>query len=307
MSTVPLANPLAVLRLDARDVRVTAHAADGYGSLLARTSEPGHQARAATMKIRAAACWCLVSPPRAPAAFAAATRLYERMGHPFAIAAAICAGQQTPPERGSGRPMAPDDRAYDALRLAWSLTSGMTPADAALEMLAGPADDREWFPAGQLEVPVRCYLEFARGVALALRSGDSQVLRDSLPQLLQRATEPVRMAMADLHRWQALATGVMPVEPELLAIGRIAHRTLVPWDEHTLSNLGIPRNSVERVPLWIARVLDEPPDSRRPPGDHPPSSGPNSAEAAATARAEARRTGAARRVRTKPSARPEHQ
>ena len=304
MSTVPSANPLAVLRLDAGDVRVTAHAADGYGGLLARTSEHGHQARAATMKIRAAACWCLVSPARAPAAFAAATRLYERIGHPFAIAAAICAGQQMPPERGSGQPMAPDDQAYDALRLAWSLASGITQADAALGMLAGPADDREWFPAGQLEVPVRCYLEFARGVALALRSGDSRVLRDSLPQLLQRATEPVRMAMADLHRWQALATGVMPVEPELLAIGRIAHRTLAPWDEHTLSNLGIPRNSLERMPLWIARALDEPPAGGWPPGDRPPSSGPDSAEAATTTRAEARRAGAARRVTMKPSGRP---
>jgi hypothetical protein len=142
-------------------------------------------------------------------------------------------------------------------------------------------------PGWQLEVPVRCYLEFSRGVALALRSGNSRVLRDSLPQLLQRATEPVRMAMADLHPWQALATGVMRAEPELLAIGRIVHRTLAPWDEHTLSKLGIPRNSVERVPLWIARVLDEPPPSRRPSGNRPPSSGPNSAEAVATARAEA--------------------
>jgi hypothetical protein len=200
--------------------------------------------------------------------------------------------------------MAPDDQAYDALWLAWSLASGMAPAGAAIGMLEGPADDREWFPAGQLEVPVRCYLEFARGVALALRSRNSQVLRDSLPQLLQRANEPVRMAMADLHRWQALVTGVMPVEPELLAIGRIAHRTLAPWDENTLSSLGIPRNSVERVPLWIARLLDEPPASRRPPGDRPPSSGPNSAEAAAMSRAEAQRTGSARRVRTKPSAQP---
>jgi hypothetical protein len=289
---------MAVLRLDAGDVRVTAHAADGYGSLLARTSEPGHQARAATMKIRAAACWCLVSPARAPAAFAVAARIYERIGHPFAIVTAICAGQQAAPERVPEQPMAPDDQAYDALWLAWSLASGMTPSDASIGMLEGPTDDREWFPAGQLEVPVRCYLEFARGVALALRSRDSHVLRDSLPQLLQRATEPVRLAMADLHRWQALATGVMPVEPELLAIGRIAHRTLAPWDEHTLSNLGIPRNSVERVPLWIARLLDEPPANRRPPEGRPPPSGPNGPETAATAPAETRDTGAPRRVRT---------
>jgi hypothetical protein len=297
---VPLPDPVAVLRLDASDLRVTAAAADGYGSLLARTSEPGHQARAATMKIRAAACWCLVNPARAPAAFTAATRMYERMGHPFAIATAICAGHQAPPERRSEQPTAPDDQAYDALWLAWSLASGMTPPDAATGMLGGPADDREWFPAGQLEVPVRCYLEFARGVALALRSGNSQVLTDSLPPLLQRAAEPVRMAMVDRHRWQALSTGVMPVEPELLAIGRIAHRTLAPWDEQALSNLGIPSNSVERVPLWIARLLDEPPASRQPPGDRPPASGPDSAEATA----EARRTKAARSVRMKPSARP---
>ena len=141
----------------------------------------------------------------------------------------------------------------------------MPAAGAALAALATPVHDREWFPAGQLGVPVRLYLEFARGVGGAIRSGDSWPLARSLPQLLQRGTEPVRIAMADQYHWQALATGVMPVEPELLAIGRIAHRTLAPWDEDTLTNLGIPRNSVERMPLWIARMLEEPPDSPSPP------------------------------------------
>jgi hypothetical protein len=273
-----------MLRLDPGDVRVTARAADGYGSLLAKTSEPGRQARAATMKIRAAACWCLVSPARAPAAFTAARSLYERLGHPFAIVAAVCAGEQARPAVETGQPTAPDDRAYDALWLAWRLASRTPAAATELRMLAGPADDRDWFPAGQLEVPVRRYLEFARGVAIALRSQDPWILARSLPQLLQRATEPVRMAMSDQYRWQALATGVMPVEPELLAIGRIAHRTLAPWDEDTLTKLGIPRNSVERTPLWIARALDEPPASPRPPRDRPPSWGPNGAEAPAAAR-----------------------
>lgn len=236
------------------------------------------------MKIRAAACWCLVSPARAPAAFAAATRLYERLGHPFAIAAAICAGEQRPPAVGPRQPVPPDERAYGALWVAWGLASRTTSADAALRMLPRAADDREWFPAGQLEVPIRHYLEFARGVAVTLRSGDPRGLAPSLPRLLQRATEPVRIAMADQYRWQALATGVMPVEPELLAIGRIAHRTLAPWDEDTLTNLGIPRNSVERMPLWIARVLDEPPASPRRPGDRPLSWGPNGTEAPTAAR-----------------------
>jgi hypothetical protein len=91
------------------------------------------------------------------------------------------------------------------------------------------------------------------------------------------------MAMADQYHWRALATGVMPVEPELLAIGRIAHRTLAPWNEDTLANLGIPPNSVEQLPLWIARMLEEPPDTIDPPygrGGHPLPSAPTDEDAA---------------------------
>jgi hypothetical protein len=92
------------------------------------------------------------------------------------------------------------------------------------------------------------------------------------------------MAMTDQYHWQALATGVMPVEPELLAIGRIAHRILAPWDEDTLNRLGIPRNDVARMPLWIARMLEEPPDSPGPPpgpGRRPLPSAPDGEHAAA--------------------------
>ena len=236
------------------------------------------------MKIRAAACWCLVSPARAPAAFSEARRLYQDLRHPFAIAVAICAGEQALPTVESRQSTAPDNRAYRALWLAWSVASRMTAANIAL---ATPAHDRDWFPAGQLGVPVQLYLEFAQGVGRAIRSGDSRQLARPLQQFLQRGTEPVRMAMADQYHWQALATGVMPVEPELLAIGRIAHRTLAPWDEDTLSNLGIPRNSVERLPLWIARMLEEPPDSAgSPPGPEgrPLPSAPADEDAAERAR-----------------------
>jgi hypothetical protein len=280
---VPPGHALAVLHLDASDVWMIAKASDGYGSLLARTSEPGYQARAATMKIRAAACWCLVSPTRAPMAFMEARRLYEHLRHPFAIAVAICAGEQTRPGVGSRQLMGPDDRAYGALWLAWRLASRAMSADAALPILAGPADDREWSPAGQLGVPVRRYLEFARGVAGTLRGGDPRMLARSLPYLLQRATEPVRIAMADRYRWQMLTTGVMPMEPELLAIGRIAHRTLAPWNEDTLTHLGIPPNSVERMPLWIARMLEELPPNSGAPDGRPLLGGPDGADTAAAA------------------------
>jgi hypothetical protein len=267
------------MRLNARDVRMTAQTADGYGTFLASTSEPGGKARAATMKIRAAACWCLVSPARAPAAFSEARELYQGLGHPFAIAAAICASEQALPPVEWRQSTALEDRAYRALWLAWSVASRKVAASAAL---ATPTSDREWLPAGQLEIPVRLYLNFSRDVANAIRSGDSRPLAWSLPQLLQRGTEPVKIAMADQYHWQALATGVMPVEPELLAIGRIAHRTLAPWNEDTLTNLGIPMNGIERMPLWIARMLEEPPHSADPPsgpGRRPLPSAPTGADA----------------------------
>ena len=259
---MPPSRALDVLRLNARDVRVTAQTADGYGSLLARTSDPGSKARAATMKIRAAGCWCLISPTRAPAAFSEARRLYQDLGHPFAIAVAICAGEQALPSVESHQSTSPEDHAYRALWLAWTVASRKTAASA---VSATPAHNREWFPAGQLGIPVRLYLDFSRDVGRAIRSGDPGPLAWSLPQLLQRGTEPVKMAMADRYHWQSLATSVMPVEPELLAIGRIVHRTLAAWDEDTLNRLGIPRNSVERMPMWLARMLEEPPDSGDPP------------------------------------------
>ncbi len=258
MNTLPPSRALDVLRLNVRDVRMTAETADGYGSLLARTPDPGSRALAATMKIRAAACWCLVSPARAPAAFSEARRLYQGLGHPFAIAAAICAGEQTLPSIESRQSTALEDRAYRALWLAWSVASRKTSAGAASAL---SADGREWFAAGQLGIPVRLYLEFARDVGRAIQREDPRPLASSLPQLLQRGTEPVKMAMTDPYHWHALATGVMPVEPELLAIGRITHRVLAPWDEDTLNSLGIPRYGVERMPLWIARTLEGPPDS----------------------------------------------
>lgn len=261
MSTVPPSRALDVLHLSARDVWVTAQAADGYGSLLAGAGEPGSKARAATMKMRAAACWCLVRPAAAPAAFSEARRLYQGLGSPFAIAVAICAGEQELPSVESRQSTAPEDYAYRALWLAWMVASRKISPPTI------PARERDWLPVGHLGIPLRLYLNFSRDVGRAIRSGHSRPLASSLPQLLERGIEPLEMAMADRYHWKALATGVMPVEPELLAIGRIVHRALDPWNEDTLTSLGIPRNSVERMPLWVARTLEEPPGGG-------PSSGP---------------------------------
>jgi hypothetical protein len=74
---------------------------------------------------------------------------------------------------------------------------------------------------------------------------------DVLGRLLNRAGEAVRVAMADPYHWSRLQSGLMPVEPELLAIGRVAYRMLPPdWDWATLPS------GVEQAPLWLARRME---------------------------------------------------
>lgn len=266
---MPPSSALSVLDLRADDVWVIAQAAEGYGNFLQSTAEPGAKVRAATMKIRAAGCWCLANPMRAPHVFSEASRLYEDLGHPFAIPAAICAGRQELPSVDWRQSVAPDDWAYRSLWGAWSTASSKNAAPAAPAM---SASGHEWIPVGQLGIPVRFYLDFSRDVNFAVRDRNHQLLARSLSQLLQRGTEPLKLAMTDRYHWRRIMSGVMPVEPELLAIGRIAHRALDAWDEDTLTQLGLPPSSVERMPLWIARMLEEPPGRVPPPtelGGHP--------------------------------------
>lgn len=146
--------------------------------------------------------------------------------------------------------------------------------DVELDALFAYAESLRPFLVGHLEVPVSFYLELAAGATEAIYGEEPlEALDPALAQFLERGGEAVRMAMADRYHWPILVTDVMPIEPELLAAGRIAHRALRDWDNDTLSRLGIDEE-LDRLPMWIARALDVPPDEpswrTRPPRPTPP-------------------------------------
>lgn len=118
MSAAPLADAFEILGLDPAVVSRTAETADGYSSYLAQTDDAEQLARAATMKVLAATCWCLVDPPQAPAAFVEASSWYYELGQPFAEVLAICAGERELPDSDLSPDAASDHLAYRALGVA---------------------------------------------------------------------------------------------------------------------------------------------------------------------------------------------
>jgi hypothetical protein len=123
---------------------------------------------------------------------------------------------------------------------------------------------------GQLRVPLHLYVDLAVG----MENQPDEMLSSTLPRLLERVGEAVRVAMSDRYHWPRLLSGLMPVEPELLAIGAIANQAMPPgWDEQTLDEFGIGQG-IDRVPLWLARRMQPPGRPQREPPPPSPGSAP---------------------------------
>jgi hypothetical protein len=255
---------LKALHLSAEIVHSIAETADGYGNALhSRPVDQLNLLRAGTMKVLAGGCWALLGSDRADSAFAAATVAYERLGRPISKLTGICAGSlQVRPQVDDEQSRAATPLAYHALLTAWRLIHEAAPEPelaAVVERLAHTIERWDPRPSGQLGIPLYFYVELLVRIHAGQAQGDQSAQLNRLPaRLLARAAEPVRAAMIDDFHWSRLQSGLMPVEPELLTIGRILH-LLLPhdWDERMLDDLGI-GEGVDRVPLWLARHMDPP-------------------------------------------------
>jgi hypothetical protein len=81
-------------------------------------------------------------------------------------------------------------------------------------------------PVGRAHVPLRAYLQLITsfGIADAFESLPAQEpdaairsIADGMEDLLTRAAESVEVAMGDRYHWTRLQSGLLPVEPEILA------------------------------------------------------------------------------------------
>jgi hypothetical protein len=252
------------LELDPELLGITAETADGYGGFVAERGGEDDVLRAATLKVLAGSCWSLIDPEQTFPAFATATALYQTASRSMGFVTTICADDPDPFEPDEEPLPTPSSLAYQATELAWQLVNPdhyEVSIDPALEWLASI---REWgpYPAGQLDVPLEQYLDLA--VEIASSDGifysdalASPPLMDLLGRILRRIGEAVRLAMIDRYHWTLLESAIMPIEPEALAIGRVAHRILGPhWNETKLDDMGL--KGVELVPIWVAQSLEPP-------------------------------------------------
>lgn len=238
---------IEALGLRADDLFLEGEVNAGYADALEASEAREAWPVIASCRLIAASCWALADPRNARAAFRLAARTYRRLGLPYAVILAICAG-----EREDAGDVLPNEQA----------SVSATP-DVALEVLLASTLLRadlgaHWYPpwiqvwdewtveriehwrVGRLGLPLRLY-------ANALRR--SEEAHRGLVVLLERAAEEVRAAQADEYNWQQLRSGMLPLEPEILATcmvalslysatGTPAERLRMLLMDHGLSRLG---------------------------------------------------------------------
>lgn len=197
--------------------------------------------------------FALFDPAIAELLFWAAMKEYARTSSPYASVLALCANER----RGLSETWRGMAEQYEY--------QGDSSFAAPLVLVAASlaADDRKQFVevihktlsltetssgarTGRLGLPVRLYRALLEDVT------DSTLPKTKLPQSLvsfyQRAGEQIDSARSDVFHWSHLHSGVLPVEPELLAAGLVFVR-----DQSRVTNrrrrvgVGLQPSSFERV------------------------------------------------------------
>ena len=281
---------ISALRLDVSTTQAVGWASSGYADLL--LTENSSQAvgvllRAATLKLLAAGSWSLTAPERCYDAYRSAADLYYALGRPHRITSGICAGLITGHWEDGRTLTTPTGAGYAALAVAWLASTGSLSQREARESFNIVREASiPWgpHPVGVTRAGLDLFLQFGEAVLLSTERHRSRetALQPVLGPLLSRMAEPVKIAMTDYYHWTRLVSGMLPVDPELMAVGRISYLAVPSLRlETTLDRMGIGQG-IDRVPIWLARSL--PPPTRGPSRPRPREpQGPSIAQPNATA------------------------
>lgn len=220
-------NFLEILNLEENRVRRRAAAADAcfnYHNLM-----PDNSLLAATMSILAASCWLFIDTRASRDRWQQAATLYADLHHPYTHILHVCAGQSGGIDSASD-PDDPLDFICRLLRLAWLSVTVPQQVDSCRTVINSYRPLVERFRSqstGQLNLPVRYVYDFTATLI------DEWPERGLTPKVAAKATsmfiragDTVREAQADQYHWQNIIPGFMPVEPEWLAMGRIAYEVV---------------------------------------------------------------------------------
>lgn len=246
----------------------------GYADALEERAEV--RPWAASSRVLAASYALLVDPVRARGIFAQAAAEYAEQDAPYAAVLAVCAGD-TALVRERMAALAEENlsgagalqRLAVLLGEAWLVASGKEPVDPDARGGEGALERFAFAPSGRLGVPLTAYrfaLDEVQSAEMGMvrpgmgRPAESRAL-PRLAAMLERASEPVRTAMADRFHWERAQSAVLPAEPEAVAACRCVLRA---WtrrgrtvDELFALLAGDRVDRVAMVPLELAADLDD--------------------------------------------------
>jgi hypothetical protein len=213
------------------------------------------------------------SESSAKALFADAAREYLELGNPFHLALAVCAGDEGLVRiyvlSGQQRFLEPQARAVDPNDLLYGLLAAMSmfgsgvyddyPTAELLPSLLDLGEELSPRPVGRLGLPLRLYLAVGRSIESTAFAYDRELtsLRRALSDYLRHVDESVGAAMNDRFHWRRLRSGLLPVEPEALAVclaaDRVSRRLADLAVDALVADAGLTER--EQVPARIATRL----------------------------------------------------
>jgi hypothetical protein len=249
---------VAALGLQLDELLLEGEVNSGYADALEAAEARDALAVVASCRVIAASCLALAAPLRARAAFHAAARTYHQLALPYALILSVCArdgeGMRAFQRTGSEELPSPDLELGRFLFTSWIRARFERHSSERSIGLRQEADRRigsHWH-VGRLGLPLGLYER-------ALNHPNDSA--GGLGVLLERAADEVRLAQADDYNWRELRSGLLPVEPELLAACLIAlewyqSETVTPetlrsqLNEQGLSELGA-------APLLVAMRMSD--------------------------------------------------
>lgn len=189
-----------------------------------------------------------MEPKRAARCFDAAAREYGELGSPLAVPLSVCAAPKGPRRaayRRSEKSEGPELKLPPEVQLLELMWSGKS-LGRMIDNLAPCVE----VPAGRFGLPLGLYLDFARSVEGDPKSREGGEVPAGARAYLQRVAEVTRVAMSDAYHWNRFQTGLLPVEPEPLAMCLMLVRAMGP-------QLHFDPGPVEYVPLQVALRLVE--------------------------------------------------
>jgi hypothetical protein len=277
-------NFAAALELEPDLVARTAFLYEGYARLiLDDDSRPDDERRmlGASCLTIAASHRALVVPDESRPLYAAAAEAYYDLERPYFATLSVC-GRHLPliataldgamtRDRDERRGLLdPEVLLHDSMAMMGAIA--MLPDGAAvldpLSRLLQRTRANAYDPLGRLGIPAHVYFSLANAMRLGAVQDDpgADRLRSVLADYLRRVDDAVGAAMRDRYHWSRLRSGILPVEPEVVAACVTAAMLSRRW--HDMS-LGAMLDNANLSPRQMAtahiasRLAEAPPFDRR--------------------------------------------